>query len=43
MTSSLTTGKHKPQALAGLSLRTWVMLVIGMVLLWSTLGYVVLQ
>jgi len=39
----MTTHDERPPALAGISLRMWVMLLIAMVLVWATLGYVVLR
>ena len=39
----MTTHDERPQALAGISLRTWAMVVLGMIALWSALGYAVLR
>lgn len=39
----MTRHDERPPALAGISLRTWVMVVLGTILLWSALGYAVLR
>jgi hypothetical protein len=33
----------KPQAMAGISLRTWILVAVAMTLIWVSLGYVVLR
>ncbi len=39
----MTTHDERPPALAGISLRTWFLLIAAMIVVWVALGYAVLQ
>lgn len=39
----MTTHDEKPQAIGGVSLHTWIIILVAMVLVWAALGYLVLR